>query len=67
MQYPDRVVRDDEAYKITGVKRSLRRELEKRGEFPRRRKITERIFGYSERELLEWANARLHGNNKQIA
>lgn len=61
MKAPDRILREDECRKITGLGRTLRHDLEARGEFPKRRKITERITGYSEREVLHWVNERLHG------
>lgn len=61
---PDRVVRDDaEIYKITGIRKSLRYELMRRGEFPQSVQITPRCVGFIERELHQWvrdlANSRV--------
>jgi prophage regulatory protein len=63
MVRPDRIVRDKEAQRITGLGKTLRLQLEAEGKFPKRRRITLRVVGYSERELLEWVDARLNGSN----
>lgn len=56
----DRIVRDSEAERITGLKKSQRYRLEKAGKFPSRRVLTPggRSMGYLESELLEWVNSR---------
>lgn len=56
----DRIVRDAEASRVTGLGKSQRYRLEKAGKFPSRRVLTPggRSMGYLESELLEWVNSR---------
>ena len=54
----DRLVREQERRRITGVSRSTAWRLERRGEFPRRRAITAHSVGWSAVELHQWVKAR---------
>lgn len=56
----DRIVRDTEATRVTGLGKSQRYRLEKAGQFPSRRVLTPggRSMGYLESELLAWINSR---------
>jgi len=54
----DRLVKDKEAAKITGMCRNTRNSLETRGLFPARRRLSARISGYSYKELMKWLNDR---------
>ncbi|WP_408967461.1 AlpA family phage regulatory protein [Oryzomonas sp.] len=56
----DRIVRDPEATTITGLGRSQRHRLEKKDEFPKRRKLSPhgRATGYLLSELECWATSR---------
>jgi predicted DNA-binding transcriptional regulator AlpA len=53
---PQRIIRDDEVQRLTGLKRGIRFQLEVEGKFPRRRKITERLTGYVLSEVSDWVN-----------
>jgi prophage regulatory protein len=54
----DRIVREPEAKKISGLGRTQRHVLEKRGEFPQRVKISDRASGYRLSELRDWLESR---------
>ena len=58
MDESDRIVREAEARKISGLGRTARWQLERAGNFPRRRAITGRITGYLESELRDWVRSR---------
>jgi prophage regulatory protein len=60
---PDRIVREPECALLTGLSRSSRFLLERRGGFPRRRRITKNAIGWLESELLEWLRTREAGGN----
>jgi prophage regulatory protein len=54
----DRLLREPEVAKVTGLGRTTRFQLERKGLFPRRRKITKNTVGWLESELLEWILSR---------
>ena len=54
----DRIVREAECAAITGLSRTRRWELEQTGDFPRRRKLSERASGYLLSELQVWIKSR---------
>ena len=53
-----RIPREREVKHLTGLSRVTRWRLEKRGEFPKKVKLTERCVGWPEAEIMEWLNAR---------
>ena len=55
----DRIIRDAECEHLTGLRKSQRYKLEAAGEFPLRRRITERLSGYSLLEVQEWTKRTL--------
>lgn len=55
---PDRIVREPECAEITGLSRTQRWELERRGEFPQKRKLSERASGWLLSELITWLDSR---------
>ena len=55
----DRILRDDECQQLTGLKKNMRYKLEAAGQFPLRRRITERLSGYSYLEVQAWVDDRL--------
>ena len=55
---PERMIREDEARRMTGLGRTARWKLEKAGLFPCRRVLAGRITGYLESEVLEWIRSR---------
>ena len=43
---------------MTGLRRTVIYELERAGQFPRRRKVTQRASRWLEREVAEWCESR---------
>ena len=54
----DRLLRQAEVMRMTGLSRTGIWELERRGEFPRRRRVGARNVAWLESELLEWMRSR---------
>ena len=54
----ERLVRQAEVMRMTGLSRTAIWELERRGEFPRRRRIGARTVAWLESELVEWMRSR---------
>lgn len=58
----DRILRDEECQQLTGLKKNTRYKLEAEGQFPLRRRITERLSGYSYLEVQAWIDDRLENS-----
>jgi prophage regulatory protein len=56
--HEDRIVRDPEATRISGLSRSRRHELTKLGRFPSKVKLSDRASGYRLSELMKWLDER---------
>ena len=54
----DRLVREPERRELTGLGETQWRELERKGEAPRRRQIGPRAVGWRLSELVNWVNSR---------
>ena len=54
----DRIVREPEATRISGLGRTRRHELAKEGKFPKKVKISDRASGYRLSELMAWLESR---------
>ena len=54
----DRFVREPEVKQITGLSRVTRWRMERRGEFPRRRRISTNAVAWLESEITEWMDER---------
>lgn len=54
----DRIIREKECFRFTGLSRTTRWRLERRGEFPKRRKLSENAVGWLESEILAWVQAK---------
>jgi prophage regulatory protein len=54
----ERFVREAECKRRTGLDRVTRWRMERRGEFPRRRRISPGIIGWLNSELAEWLRSR---------
>lgn len=54
----DRIVREAERKRLTGLSRTTRWELERRGQFPQRRRLGVNSVGWLESELREWMVTR---------
>jgi prophage regulatory protein len=57
----DRLLRESEVAAMVGLGRTTRWEMERRGEFPRRRQISAHKVGWLESELLAWMQSRTAG------
>ena len=54
----DRIIREPECHRITGLSRSTRWRLERAGLFPKRRRISPNAVGHLESEILKWIRSR---------
>ena len=54
----DRILREPEVARLTGLGRTTRYLLERSGSFPRRRKISHNAVGWIESEVLKWLRSR---------
>ena len=54
----DKFIRRNEVYEITSIKDPQLWKLEKKGEFPRRRRLTERTVAWLSSEVQEWMDSR---------
>jgi prophage regulatory protein len=57
----DRIVREAECRRITGLARTTRWKLEKSGQFPTRRRLAGNSVGWLESELSGWLQSRAAG------
>jgi prophage regulatory protein len=58
----DRFVREAECKKITGLSRTRRWELERKGKFPKRIKLSERAVAWRLSDLMSWMEERCNAN-----
>lgn len=54
----ERIVREAECKRLTGLSRTTRWELERHGQFPQRRRLGINSVGWLESELREWMHTR---------
>ena len=54
----DRIIREPEEKRLTGLSRSTRWRLEKRGDYPKSVPLTRRSKGHWLSELLQWLESR---------
>jgi prophage regulatory protein len=57
----DRILRRAAVRAATGLPNTSLDRLEQEGRFPKRRRLTERSIGWSEREIQQWIEDRLNG------
>ncbi len=55
----DRVIREEECARISGLSRTTRWRLEREGKFPRRRRIADSAIGWLMSEVLAWRDAKM--------
>lgn len=55
---PDRIVREPECRELTGMSRTARFELARRGEFPKKIKLSKRASGWRYSDLMDWIISR---------
>jgi prophage regulatory protein len=53
-----RIIREREVRQVTGISRVTRWRLERKDQFPKRVKLTERCIGWLEEEVLAWLMER---------
>ncbi len=58
MPQHDRIIREKECFNLSGLSRTTRWRLERRGDFPRRRKLSENAIGWLESEILAWVQKK---------
>lgn len=63
----DRIIREAECSKLTGVSRTTRYELEKKGSFPSRRNLGGRSVGWLLSEVMDWVQNRDRVNSGKAA
>lgn len=59
MSDPDRYVREAECYRITGLSRTTRWRMERRGTFPARRQLGDNSVGWLLSDVVAWRDARV--------
>lgn len=57
-QISERVIREEECRRLTGICRTTRYMMEKEGKFPARRKLGGRAIGWLLSEVSEWQQSR---------
>ena len=57
----DHVLRERDVRKLTGLSRSTRWRLERRGDFPSRRRLSPGCVGWLRSEILDWLQSRATG------
>jgi prophage regulatory protein len=55
---PDRYIREEECFRITGLSRTTRWRLERENKFPRRRILSNNAVGWLLSEVLAWRSSR---------
>ncbi len=55
---PDRIIREPECERTSGLSRSTRWRQERAGLFPKRRRISSNAVGWLESEIQEWLRTR---------
>jgi len=58
----NRFVRENECKLITGLSRTRRWELERKGKFPKRIKLSERAVAWRLSDLMSWMEERCNAN-----
>jgi prophage regulatory protein len=58
-----RMLREEQVRDLTGLSRSTRWRLERRGEFPKRVTLTARCVGWLESEVAAWLEKRAEERN----
>jgi prophage regulatory protein len=58
LEITDRIIREPECKRLTGLSRSTRWRLERAGDFPKRRRISAGCSGWLASELAAWVTRR---------
>ena len=54
----DRIILEKERKQMTGISRSTAWRMEQKGEFPKRRKVSDGLVGWFESEINDWIASR---------
>ncbi len=57
----DRIILEKERKQMTGISRTTAWRMEQKGQFPKRRKVSDGLVGWLESELISWIE------NRQVA
>ena len=57
----ERIILEKERKQMTGISRTTAWRMEQKGEFPKRRKVSDGLVGWLESELITWIE------NRQVA
>ena len=63
---PNRIIRSNEVEALTGLKRNIRYKLEANKQFPRAIRISERLQGYSLKEVQAWIDQKVEDDSLRI-
>lgn len=63
---PNRIIRSAEVEALTGLKRNIRYKLEANNQFPRAIRISERLQGYSLKEVQAWIDQKVEDDSLRI-
>jgi prophage regulatory protein len=63
----ERLIRESECLRRTGLSRTQRWRLERAGTFPARVPLSERTFGWVESEVQEWITNRIRKRPQRLA
>jgi prophage regulatory protein len=61
---PDKFLRDAAVTEVTGVPKSTRYEMIKKGAFPRPIKLSERMVAWSAAEISDWMKRRIAARDR---
>ena len=64
---PDRIVREPECRRLTGLSRTTRWRLEREGQFPRRRQISPNAVGWLASDVQSWIDDRAAASDSEPA
>ncbi len=62
----DRIIREAECKNTSGLSRSTRWRQERKGQFPRRRKISDNAVGWVHSEIQEWLKNREEALSRKV-
>ena len=61
------ILREPEVKRVTGLSKSTRWRLERKGQFPQKIQLAARATGWRAEEIIEWCRLREAAENKPVA
>lgn len=58
LELGDRYIREEECFRLSGLSRTTRWRLERKGQFPKRRQLSDNAIGWLLSEVLAWRGSR---------